>query len=81
MQIKTISYKRIVNLGNYNSEHLEMYADLEPGEDPIARSLELKEMVLTALQSASPKARSSKETQPVARDQQIEASDDKYPPF
>ena len=33
MEIKTINYKRVHNLGNYNSEHLEMFAELAPDDD------------------------------------------------
>lgn len=33
MEFKTIVFKRIKNLGNYESEHLEIVGDLEPGDD------------------------------------------------
>lgn len=33
MEHKTIVFKRIKNLGNYESEHLEIVGDLEPGDD------------------------------------------------
>nr|ADN14572.1 conserved hypothetical protein [Gloeothece verrucosa PCC 7822]ADN15227.1 conserved hypothetical protein [Gloeothece verrucosa PCC 7822]ADN16425.1 conserved hypothetical protein [Gloeothece verrucosa PCC 7822] len=79
MQIKTISYKRIVNLGNYNSEHLEMYGELEPGEDPIAEAKNLKEIVSSALELIKPPPQSpaTKEVQPVTR----QPSDQNDPPF
>jgi hypothetical protein len=34
MKIKTITCKRIFNLGNYESRHLEMTADIFDDEDP-----------------------------------------------
>ncbi|MEH2459146.1 hypothetical protein [Nostoc sp.] len=33
MKIKTISYQRVVNLGNYESKRLELFAELQEGED------------------------------------------------
>jgi hypothetical protein len=33
MKITTVTYKRIKNLGNYQSETLEMTAEIQPGED------------------------------------------------
>ena len=33
MKVKTITYKRINNLGNYSSEHLEMFAELDENEN------------------------------------------------
>lgn len=32
MTVKTITYKRILNLGNYESKHLEMSANIDDGE-------------------------------------------------
>ena len=33
MEVKTITYKRINNLGNYSSEHMEMVAELSEDDD------------------------------------------------
>ncbi|MEH2371964.1 hypothetical protein [Nostoc sp.] len=33
MKIKTISYQRVVNLGNYESKRLELFAEVQEGED------------------------------------------------
>ena len=41
MKIKTITYKRIHNLGNYNTEHLEMMAELDDNEDIQEKTNEL----------------------------------------
>lgn len=45
MQYKLIVYKRIKNLGNYESEHLEMSAELEENEDPVEVSRHLRRLV------------------------------------
>lgn len=42
MQIKTISYKRTRNLGNYNNETLELFAELEEGDNTQEKIQELK---------------------------------------
>ena len=42
MQIKTISYKRTHNLGNYNNETLELFAELEEGDNAQEKIQELK---------------------------------------
>lgn len=42
MQIKTISYKRTRNLGNYNNETLELFAELEEGDNAQEKIQELK---------------------------------------
>ncbi len=49
MEIKTITYKRINNLGNYNSEHLEMFAELGREFDVDQCFARLKNQVETAL--------------------------------
>lgn len=49
MQYKTISYKQIRNLGNYQSETLEITVELSEGED-INKAIEkLKTKVLKSL--------------------------------
>lgn len=45
MQFKTISYKRILNLGNYESKHLELSADIHEGDDLDAETSRLMEVV------------------------------------
>ncbi len=45
MKIKIITYKRINNLGNYNSEHLEMTAELDENEDVNRSAHQLKSKV------------------------------------
>ncbi|MEH2050909.1 hypothetical protein [Nostoc sp.] len=45
MKIKTISYHRVINLGNYESKRLELFAEVEEGEDPEAAISSLAELV------------------------------------
>ena len=45
MNIKTISYQRVKNLGNYESERLEATADVPEGEDPRVCFVRLKRYV------------------------------------
>lgn len=49
MEIKTITYKRTNNLGNYCSESLEMTAELEQGDSPLEAAADLQEKVLISL--------------------------------
>ena len=49
MEPKTIVFKRIKNLGNYESEHLEILGDLEPGDDVNVEIDKLREIVETKL--------------------------------
>lgn len=49
MKIKTITYQRVKNLGNYESERLEASADLPEGEDFFAAFILLKHDVEVAL--------------------------------
>ena len=49
MEIKTFSYKRINNLGNYSSEHMEMFAELDSDDDVDQCAAQLKIRVETAL--------------------------------
>ena len=42
MEIKTINYKRTHNLGNYSNETLELFAELEEGDNPQEKIQELK---------------------------------------
>lgn len=77
MQIKTISYRRVNNLGNYNSEHLEMFAELEDGEEPISAAKVLKACVEESLglKPKEPPAK-LKEQAPVYREPQPQPSND-----
>lgn len=45
MKITTITYQVVKNLGNYESERLEMSAQLEEGEDPEEAALKLRQRV------------------------------------
>lgn len=54
MKIKTISYQRVKNLGNYESERLEMSAELFDGEDPEDAAAGLRRVVNWILDSPPP---------------------------
>lgn len=41
MKVKTITYKRIFNLGNYESKHLEETAEIDDHDDPDKAATEL----------------------------------------
>jgi hypothetical protein len=43
--IKTIAYKRILNIGNYESKHLEITYELGEGEEPGLQISTVMEMV------------------------------------
>lgn len=45
MQIKSISYHRVINLGNYESKRLELFAEVQEGEDPETAISSLAELV------------------------------------
>jgi uncharacterized coiled-coil DUF342 family protein len=45
MKIKTISYKRVINLGNYENKHLELSGEVEDGEDVESAISYLAELV------------------------------------
>jgi len=45
MQIKTITYQRVVNLGNYESKRLEMTAEISESDDLEYETSVLMEMV------------------------------------
>ena len=62
MEIKTISYKRVNNLGNYSSEHMEMFAELDSDDDVNQCAAQLKTRVETALGLNQPEP----ELEPVA---------------
>ena len=55
MQIKTIHYKRVKSLGNYQSETLEATADLDEGDDPVEASNALRDFVCGQLYPSEPK--------------------------
>lgn len=50
MQVKTISYRRVKNLGNYQSETLEMSVELEESDEPLLCAKKLKALVLRELE-------------------------------
>ena len=45
MKIKTISYKRVINLGNYETKHLELFAEVAESEDVETAISSLAELV------------------------------------
>ncbi len=59
MEIKTINYKRVHSLGNYNTEHLEIFAELAPDDDVDHCAVRLKNHVETALGIVKTEQRSS----------------------
>ncbi|MHC5673940.1 hypothetical protein [Nostoc sp.] len=54
MKIETITYKRVKNLGNYQTETIEMTAVLDQYDDPSVVSQELRELVKNQLFPLSP---------------------------
>lgn len=52
-RITTITYSRTKNLGNYESEKLEVALELEEGQDPNIEAERLKVWVLEKLGIAS----------------------------
>ena len=49
MEVKTITYQRVKNLGNYQSERIEMIAELSADDDVDQCAAELKDKVENAL--------------------------------
>ena len=49
MEVKTITFKRIRNLGNFESEHLEISAEVDKDEDVNAAIESLKAKVYRGL--------------------------------
>ncbi|QLE55653.1 hypothetical protein [Nostoc sp. TCL26-01] len=56
MQIKTITYQRVINLGNYESKRLEMTAEMWEGDDLEFETSFLMEMVERKVREDSQKA-------------------------
>jgi hypothetical protein len=54
MKIETITYKRVKNLGNYQTETLEVSATLDDGDDPGQTAQYLKDFILGQLYPPSP---------------------------
>lgn len=48
MIVKTITYGRKFNLGNYQTENIEMTAELGPEDNRVSAFLSLKAMVLAS---------------------------------
>lgn len=65
MITRSVHYKRINNLGNYSSEHMEMTAELEPGDDAEQCGRELKAKIIAALDLDEPKPVEKPKPQPV----------------
>lgn len=53
MKVNTITYKRVKNLGNYQTEALEMSAEIEAYEDPIKAADDLRHKVNAVLYAAT----------------------------
>ncbi|MDJ0677018.1 MAG: hypothetical protein QNJ36_16825 [Calothrix sp. MO_167.B42] len=51
MKHKTITYQRVLNLGNYENKKLEITAELDDGEDIYKASTELKKTTETIIRS------------------------------
>lgn len=49
MQIKTLTYRRIKNLGNYQSETIEVTAELDEADDLTEKFEQLRTWTLTRL--------------------------------
>lgn len=54
MKIETITCKRVKNLGNYQTETLEVTATLDDGDDPGQTGQYLKDFVLSQLYPTEP---------------------------
>jgi vacuolar-type H+-ATPase subunit I/STV1 len=59
MQVKTISYKRVLNLGNYENKHLELFGEVLEGEDD-------EEAISRLMEKVERKIREPRETEIVA---------------
>lgn len=75
MEIKTISYQRVKNLGNYESKRLEMTAELDSNDDVDQCAAELKNHVETALGLIQPEPKPA----PVAAPAPSENNYDEHP--
>jgi predicted nucleic acid-binding Zn-ribbon protein len=85
MQIKTISYQRVVNLGNYESKRLELFAEVQEGEDEEDAIATLMEKVERKVSEYSDLVNESKELQRGIRNlrqelAQLESKKDKLTP-
>ncbi|MDB9514128.1 hypothetical protein PN499_23280 [Kamptonema animale CS-326] len=54
MKVKTISVQRVKNLGNYQSERLEIIAELNDDDDPNLAVITLREKVKALLDGTIP---------------------------
>lgn len=63
MKIKSISYQRVVNLGSYESKRLELFAEIEEGEDEEVAISALMEKVERKVSEYSDLVNESKELQ------------------
>jgi len=54
VKVKTISVQRIKNLGNYQSERLEMMAELDEDEDAGKAAIALRETIKRLLDATLP---------------------------
>ena len=87
MITRSVHYKRINNLGNYSSEHMEMTAELEPGDNEEQCGRELKAKILAALgindpepvEKSEPKPKPQPTPKPVAADTDTNNNFDENP--
>ncbi|MEH2001086.1 MAG: hypothetical protein V7L00_20445 [Nostoc sp.] len=56
MQVKTISYKRVLNLGSYENKHLELFCEVMEGEDD-------EEAISRLMEKVERKIREARETE------------------
>ena len=59
MEIKTITYQRVKNLGNYESERMEMTAELNASDEIDISIQNLKDYVHSALGLSKPEPKSA----------------------
>lgn len=66
MQVKTISYKRVLNLGNYENKHLELSSEVFEGEDD-------EEAISRLMEKVERKIREPREKEIVTQIQTLES--------
>lgn len=56
MKVKSVAYRRKFNLGNYETEDIEVVADLEEGESPTEALDKLKDWVMEGFLESHPES-------------------------
>jgi len=64
MQIKTIAYERVKNLGNYESERVRLEIELDEADEPFKELEALRLMVDKQLQTRPDQLASAKQSPP-----------------